>query len=193
MSKTLSRIASVASVAALAGSITVIAGQNASADSVNWDAVAACESGGNWGTNTGNGYQGGLQFSSSTWNAYGGGQYASSANQASRDQQIAVAEKVLAGQGIGAWPVCGANAGSAGSYTSTNTGGTAASTSTARTESTYTPARAASTGGSYTVQSGDTLSTIAAAHGTTWQALYAANKSNITDANLIYAGETLNV
>ncbi|MDK9646787.1 LysM peptidoglycan-binding domain-containing protein [Propionibacterium freudenreichii] len=187
MSKTLSRIASVASVAALAGSITVIAGQNASADSVNWDAVAACESGGNWGTNTGNGYQGGLQFSSSTWNAYGGGQYASSANQASRDQQIAVAEKVLAGQGIGAWPVCGANAGSAGSYTSTNT------RSTARTESTYTPARAASTGGSYTVQSGDTLSTIAAAHGTTWQALYAANKSNITDANLIYAGETLNV
>nr|WP_230843981.1 LysM domain-containing protein [Propionibacterium freudenreichii] len=98
--------------------------------------------------------------------------------------------------------MCGANAGSAGSYTSTNTGGTAASTSnaassttrsTARTESTYTPARAASTGGNYTVQSGDTLSTIAAAHGTTWQALYAANKSNITDANLIYAGETLNV
>ncbi|CEH09052.1 secreted transglycosydase [Propionibacterium freudenreichii] len=206
MSKTLSRIASVASVAALAGSITVIAGQNASADSVNWDAVAACESGGSWGTNTGNGYQGGLQFSSSTWNAYGGGQYASSANQASRDQQIAVAEKVLAGQGIGAWPVCGANAGSTGSYTSTNTGGTAAAStastsnaassttrSTARTESTYTPARAASTGGNYTVQAGDTLSTIAAAHGTTWQALYAANKSNITDANLIYAGETLNV
>ncbi|CEI27472.1 secreted transglycosydase [Propionibacterium freudenreichii] len=206
MSKTLSRIASVASVAALAGSITVIAGQNASADSVNWDAVAACESGGNWSTNTGNSYHGGLQFSSSTWNAYGGGQYAASASQASRDQQIAVAEKVLAGQGIGAWPVCGANAGSTGSYTSTNTGGTAAAStastsnaassttrSTARTESTYTPARAASTGGNYTVQSGDTLSTIAAAHGTTWQALYAANKNNITDANLIYAGETLNV
>lgn len=77
-------------------------------DGVNWDAIAQCESGGNWAINTGNGYTGGLQFTQGTWDAYGGGQYAASANQASRSAQIAVAQRVLAGQGIGAWPVCGA-------------------------------------------------------------------------------------
>lgn len=74
---------------------------------VNWDAVAACESGGNWHINTGNGFYGGLQFTYSTWLGYGGGAYAPRADLASREQQIAVAERVLAGQGIGAWPVCG--------------------------------------------------------------------------------------
>jgi LysM repeat protein len=80
----------------------------ASAGGVNWSAIAACESGGNWATSTGNGFYGGLQFTEQTWLAYGGGQYASSANLASASQQIAVAQRVLAGQGIGAWPVCGA-------------------------------------------------------------------------------------
>jgi LysM repeat protein len=75
---------------------------------VNWSAIAACESGGDWSANTGNGFYGGLQFTEQTWLAYGGGEYASSANLASEAQQIAVAERVLAGQGIGAWPVCGA-------------------------------------------------------------------------------------
>jgi LysM repeat protein len=79
-----------------------------SSDGVNWNAIASCESGGNWSTNTGNGFYGGLQFTQQTWDAYGGGQYAASANQASESQQIAVAQQVLAGQGIGAWPVCGA-------------------------------------------------------------------------------------
>jgi hypothetical protein len=72
--------------------------------SVNWDAIAACESGGNWGISTGNGYAGGLQFTSSTWHANGG---SGSANGASREEQIRVAENVLHSQGIGAWPVCG--------------------------------------------------------------------------------------
>jgi LysM repeat protein len=84
-------------------------GGSYSGSGVNWDAIAACESGGNWGTSTGNGFSGGLQFSQGTWDAYGGGQYASTAAGASRSQQIAVAQKVLAGQGIGAWPVCGGN------------------------------------------------------------------------------------
>jgi hypothetical protein len=75
----------------------------------DWDAVAQCESGGNWSINTGNGYYGGLQFSSSTWLAYGGGAYAPRADLAARSQQIAIAEKVLAAQGKGAWPVCGRN------------------------------------------------------------------------------------
>jgi hypothetical protein len=76
---------------------------------VNWSAIAACESGGNWAADTGNGFYGGLQFTEQTWLGYGGGQYASSANLATPAQQIAVAGRVLAGQGIGAWPVCGRN------------------------------------------------------------------------------------
>jgi nucleoid-associated protein YgaU len=80
----------------------------ASAGGATWSAIAACESGGNWGASTGNGFYGGLQFTQQTWLAYDGGQYASSANLASESQQIAVAQRVLAGQGIGAWPVCGA-------------------------------------------------------------------------------------
>jgi len=80
----------------------------ASSGGANWSAIAACESGGNWSASTGNGFYGGLQFTEQTWLGYGGGQYASSANQATKAQQIAVAERVLAGQGIGAWPTCGA-------------------------------------------------------------------------------------
>ena len=74
---------------------------------VNWYAVAQCESGGNWSINTGNGFYGGLQFTQSTWAAYGGLAYAPMASEASPSQQMAVANRVLAGQGIGAWPVCG--------------------------------------------------------------------------------------
>jgi LysM repeat protein len=80
----------------------------ASSGGANWSAIAACESGGNWSANTGNGFYGGLQFTEQTWLSYGGGQYASSANLATEAEQIAVAERVLAGQGIGAWPTCGA-------------------------------------------------------------------------------------
>ncbi|MFF4872501.1 transglycosylase family protein [Streptomyces sp. NPDC000961] len=83
------------------------AGTASAATSSEWDRVAQCESGGNWSINTGNGYYGGLQFSASTWAAYGGTAYASTADQASKSQQIAIAEKVLAGQGKGAWPSCG--------------------------------------------------------------------------------------
>ena len=81
----------------------------ASADrAVNWDAVAQCESGGNWAINSGNGYYGGLQFSPATWTANGG---TGLPHQASREEQIRVAENVLRTQGIGAWPVCGQSAG----------------------------------------------------------------------------------
>ncbi|KGM18680.1 MULTISPECIES: transglycosylase family protein [Corynebacterium] len=72
-----------------------------------WDQVAACESGGDWHINTGNGYQGGLQFSAQTWAGHGGTQYAPTADQATKAQQIEIAEKVLASQGAGAWPNCG--------------------------------------------------------------------------------------
>jgi resuscitation-promoting factor RpfA len=93
--------------AVIGGGGIALAGHATAAPDSEWDRVAACESGGNWGINTGNGYHGGLQFSQGTWAAHGGGEYASSANRATRDQQIAVAERVLATQGRGAWPVCG--------------------------------------------------------------------------------------
>lgn len=73
----------------------------------NWDAVAQCESSGNWNINTGNGFYGGVQFQQSTWDEFGGREFAARADLASRDHQILMAERVLAGQGIGAWPVCG--------------------------------------------------------------------------------------
>ncbi|WP_437097692.1 transglycosylase family protein [Streptomyces flavidovirens] len=100
-------------VAAGATGMLVLAGTgNASAaPAADWSAVAECESGGDWNANTGNGFSGGLQFTQSTWSAYGGTQYAPSAHQATPQQQAAVADKVLQGQGIGAWPVCGAKAG----------------------------------------------------------------------------------
>jgi hypothetical protein len=81
----------------------------ASADHYDWSGVAQCESSGNWSINTGNGYYGGLQFSSSTWLGFGGGAYAPRADLATKSQQIAVAEKVLDVQGPGAWPTCGRN------------------------------------------------------------------------------------
>ncbi|TNC29760.1 resuscitation-promoting factor [Amycolatopsis alkalitolerans] len=76
-----------------------------------WDRLAQCESTGNWAANTGNGFEGGLQFTNSTWLAYGGGAYAQHAYQASREQQIVIAQRVQAGQGWGAWPVCSKKAG----------------------------------------------------------------------------------
>src|SRR3954447_21884658 len=78
-----------------------------------WDNVAHCESGGNWHTNTGNGYYGGLQFTQGTWMNYGGQQYASRADLAAKEEQIVIAERVLHAQGWGAWPVCSHYAGPA--------------------------------------------------------------------------------
>ncbi|MFE9938905.1 transglycosylase family protein [Streptomyces hirsutus] len=83
------------------------AGAASAADGSTWDRVAECESGGSWSQNSGNGYYGGLQLTQADWEKYGGLDYATSADQASRGQQIAVAEKILADQGVGAWRACG--------------------------------------------------------------------------------------
>src|SRR6478735_12593134 len=105
---TLKNIRKTFGMATFAGAIAVapmaMATGTANADSVNWDAVAACESGGNWSTNTGNGFHGGLQFTLSTWRANGG---SGTPESAGREEQIRVANNVLRTQGIGAWPVCG--------------------------------------------------------------------------------------
>lgn len=101
-------VAKVALTGAVIGSGGLaLAAYAAAATDDEWDRVAACESGHNWAINTGNGYQGGLQFAPGTWRAHGGGEYAPAAHLASREQQIAVAERVLATQGRGAWPSCG--------------------------------------------------------------------------------------
>ncbi|MFF5802955.1 MULTISPECIES: transglycosylase family protein [unclassified Streptomyces] len=107
------RLAALTAAAAVSSSVIVFAGStSATAASVaTWDKVAQCESSGNWAINTGNGYYGGLQFSLSTWRAYGGSTYASYPHQATKKEQILTAEKVLAGQGPGAWPSCGRSAG----------------------------------------------------------------------------------
>ncbi|MBY8869602.1 LysM peptidoglycan-binding domain-containing protein [Streptomyces sennicomposti] len=119
------RVIALAGVTGAAVAAPLMAAGNASAATASeWDAVAQCESGGNWSINTGNGFYGGLQFTNSTWAAYGGTAYASRADLASKSQQIAVAEKVLAGQGKGAWPVCGKGL-SGASYS----GGTSSSSS----------------------------------------------------------------
>jgi resuscitation-promoting factor RpfC len=106
----------VISLLAMSG-ISGISG-TARADSVNWDAIAQCESGGNWGINTGNGFYGGLQFSPATWQSNGG---VGNPAQASRAEQIRVGENVLQSQGLGAWPKCGAQAGTPAVFTVGNT------------------------------------------------------------------------
>ncbi|WP_432486673.1 transglycosylase family protein [Kineococcus sp. SYSU DK018] len=104
-----------AAAAGAAGAAILAPAPGASAAPVSeWDRLAQCESSGNWHINTGNGYYGGLQFSPSTWTGFGGGQYAPRADLASREQQIVVAERVLAGQGWGAWPSCSRRLGLSG-------------------------------------------------------------------------------
>src|SRR4051794_4856153 len=103
---------------ALAAGSTGLIATAGSASATNWDAVAQCESGGNWGTNTGNGFSGGLQFTPSTWAANGG---SGSPEGASRSEQIAVAENVKRTQGMGAWPVCGSRGGASGGPPHNNT------------------------------------------------------------------------
>ncbi|WP_186629227.1 transglycosylase family protein [Rhodococcus sp. BP22] len=107
--RTVAKVAVTGAIMGTAG--MAFTGTASAAPDSDWDRLAQCEAGGNWGINTGNGFQGGLQFSPSTWSSHGGGQYAATANQASREEQIVVAEKVLASQGWGAWPSCSSSLG----------------------------------------------------------------------------------
>jgi len=169
-----------------------------------WDSLAQCESGGNWATNTGNGYAGGLQFSASTWAAHGG---TGSPANASRAQQIAVAEKVQASQGWGAWPACAAKLGLRGGAAAPQSAATAqrpaATPVAAKAPARYAPQAAvpaprhvapvAVSGQTYTIRSGETLSTIAGklniAGG--WHALADANTATISNPHLVFPGQVL--
>lgn len=195
------------SVAGLALSATAANAATPTATSAStWDALAQCESGGNWATNTGNGFSGGLQFTPQTWAAYGG---TGSPESASRAQQIAVAEKVQAGQGWGAWPACAAKLGLSGGATAAapqiqpqSAPVQAAPVQTAPAAQAPvaeapTQARHAATvplsGETYTVQDGDTLSKIADKLGVQggWQHLADANADTITDPDLVFVGQVL--
>jgi LysM repeat protein len=166
-----------------------------------WDAVAACESGGNWAIDTGNGYYGGLQFAASTWNSYGGTAFAPLANEATAAEQMEIADRVLASQGWGAWPACSVEAGVAGTPTTTTQQTTpATTTTTTTTTSTATTSTAPSVnvkpirGADYVVQPGDTLISIAAAAHVKggWAHLYQVNRRVIGDnPSLIEPGTKL--
>lgn len=208
-----------AGVFALAGAATLIPTAANAADGATWDALAQCESGGNWSINTGNGYYGGLQFSLPTWEANGG---SGNPADASREEQIRVAENVLATQGWGAWPTCSAQIGASGSAEPAPAAAApeqpAAPAAPAAPEQPAAPAPAAAPQESaapaaeapveqqsyelpdveasdetYTVEPGDTLSLIAEdlelEQG--WLAILAVNQDEIADPNLIFAGQEL--
>jgi resuscitation-promoting factor RpfA len=177
-------------VAAAAAAPMITAGTAEAATDRTWNRLAQCESGGDWHINTGNGYYGGLQFSDSTWDSFGGGRYASRADLATRAQQIQIAEKVLDGQGWGAWPACSAELGlDSGDAAGTPDGPDRPSRNGDREQR---PAPAPSGGSDYTVRSGDTLSKIARAQGVEggWRAIWRANPQ-LSDPNVIQVGQQL--
>jgi resuscitation-promoting factor RpfA len=184
----------VMGVGAAAASILAPTAAHAATE-VQWDRVAQCESGGNWQANTGNGYFGGLQFSSSTWQSFDVNNYAARADEASREQQIDVANHVLARQGWSAWPVCSKNAGTAGTTDHDRAAhvrtahqramaqkheeakkhdGAAKTAKTAKT-----PTHRNKATHHYVVRRGDTLASIARTHDVKggWRALYAQNRT----------------
>lgn len=208
----LATIAGALVVAPMAASLGLVTG-TANADSgVNWDAVAACESGGNWSTATGNGYYGGLQFTQGTWMNYGGGVYASRADLATRGEQITIANKVQAAQGWGAWPVCSRYAGPAHQESWSAAPSTTQSSSShqARPAHQSTSADrtvrvpqgllrqannpAGHTRAMYVVKPGDTLIGIAGKHDVSWRKLYRHNKTLIgSNPSLIRPGMHLHI
>jgi hypothetical protein len=176
---------------------TALASTNAASASPghDWSGVAQCESSGNWHINTGNGFYGGLQFTQSTWDAFGGQAFASRADLASESAQITVAERVLDGQGVGAWPVCGAYL----------TGGSTPTDTTPAVDSTPAAPQPSTQSGSddenapqasrrtYVVRAGDTLSRIADTHNVSggWHTLAELNGDEISNPDLIFPGQTI--
>ena len=195
MRKTITAAAAVGGIAAAA---LASAGAAQAATPAQWDKLAKCEAGGNWGINTGNGFYGGLQFSASTWRAYGGGVYAATADKATREEQISVAQRVAAAQGWNAWPSCSRTAGLWGTSTQASTttprAGSLVSRSANRTPIAATnPAKGGSTGtGKHVVRVGETLSSIAKAnHLSSWQKLFTANAATVKNPNVLRVGQLL--
>jgi LysM repeat protein len=176
--RSLLRLAVVGAVAT--GAPLALAGTASAAPESAWDKLAQCESGGNWSINSGNGYYGGIQFNPRTWRAFGG---TGMPHQASKAQQIAVAERTLAAQGWGAWPACSRKMGLRGHDAEPG--------KTVAPKAKKASAPAKSGGGNYVVKRGDTLSKIAKAHGKSVKALAAAN--GLANAHVLKVGRTLSV
>jgi LysM repeat protein len=191
------RAAQVVLVGAMAATPLALSTGIASADT-DWDELAQCESGGDWSINTGNGFGGGLQFTDSTWSAFGG---SGAPEDASRSEQIQVAERVKAEQGMNAWPTCSRKTGQTDDSPNSSVPSGSSSSSASESESDDEDSEsteirtvrdtASSGAGSYTVKAGDTLSSIAAAHGASWRSLAQANPDIATDPDLILPGQTL--
>lgn len=189
-------IARTAVAGAVAGAPLLLAAPAAhAAAGGTWDRVAQCESGGRWNVNTGNGYNGGLQFSPSTWRGFGGGEFAPVAHQASRSEQIVVAERVLAEQGWGAWPSCSKKMGVRGESASQRSAPKAEKAEKATPKVIQVEADAPASTGGYVVQRGDTLSTIAAKNGVAggWKALVAKNPGLGAHPDRIATGLTVSL
>ena len=188
------RFVGVLASLALAFGLVSLATPPASAASTVWDKVARCESGGNWKINTGNGYHGGLQFSGRTWRGFGGGKYASKAHKASKGEQIAIARRVLATQGPGAWPTCGRKAGLTKSNGKASKNATPSSNPGAKKSSSKKPAATKpSSTKTVKVKSGDTLAKIANRHHVKggWRGLWNLNKKTLKNPNRIKVGQVL--
>ncbi|MDQ1287558.1 MAG: resuscitation-promoting factor RpfA [Actinomycetota bacterium] len=197
-------ISTVAAVGGLAVASFAVAGTAEAATDSQWDRLAKCESGGNWGINTGNGFYGGLQFTRSTWKAYGGQKYATTADKASREEQIQVAAEVAAGQGWGAWPGCSRKAGIRGAEPTASGSVISRSAQTSASRGAIrkhlsTPTNTAKGGsvgkGKHVVKAGETLSSIAKANKINggWQELFAANHSTVKQANALTVGQVLSL
>ena len=172
---------------------TLTAAPALSASDATWDALAECESSGNWSINTGNGYYGGLQFAPATWIGYGGGRYASQANLATREQQIAIAEKVLDGQGWGAWPACSSRLGlGAAEAADESAPAPAPEPAPEPAEEREAPVSRGDSGatGTYVVEPGNTFYSIARWHGTDVEGLLALNPE-VSDPSVIFVGQEL--
>jgi len=213
MGRNIMRLAVAGAVVAGGSAMAVGSASASSAPANPWDDIAQCESGGNWSASTGNGYSGGLQFSPSTWRAHGG---KGSASGASRAEQIAVAERVLASQGWGAWPSCskkvgahGKSSGSAKKSSSASSKRSSGSKSEAKSGAKSEPRKAsqkkatprksaptvsaprtaAASGPVYTVRQGDTLSEIASANRTSVGTI--AGLNGVSDPDVIAVGQQL--
>lgn len=190
-SRTGRTIARTAVAGAVAGApLLVAAPANAAPDSA-WDKLAQCESGGRWDINTGNGYHGGLQFSPRTWSGFGGKEFAPVAYKASREEQIIVAERVLAKQGWNAWPSCSRKTGVRGESASQRDASARKSGNSG--EQVRLASQDTTTSGDYVVKRGDTLGRIASANNVSggWKALVEKNPALKGDPDNLKVGQRL--
>ncbi|KOV89781.1 transglycosylase family protein [Nocardia sp. NRRL S-836] len=196
-------IAKVAVAGIIAGApLGLAVGTASAAPSMDWDAVAKCESGNNWSINTGNGYYGGLQFSMQTWQGHGG---QGNPAAASREEQIRVAERVLQTQGYKAWPTCGVKG--LGGQTAPAPARKAAPAPAQQQQRQAQPQQRQAAAvpvapvagsltnpnGNYEIKAGDTLSKIATEQKVAggWQAIVEKNKGFLTNPDLIFPGHKI--